>query len=76
MKTLKKTKSNKIYTLKNGNLVVEGKEWERAYGSYTLRTYTDFYQKKENGKFRILFSEADPARKEFQNWQEQIESVK
>ena len=70
-----KTKNNKIYTLKNGNLVVESGQWEKAYGSYTFRNYTDFYQRKENGKYRIVL-EGEPERASFKNWKEQVESVR
>ncbi len=61
----------KLHTLKNGNKVEEQTVWERGYGAYKQARYTNFYEKKENGKYRVVINEAEISKK-FHNWKEQV----
>lgn len=69
-----------VYILKNGHAVSISNEWERAYGSYTLRKYTEFYIKQENGKHRNVQNYTHEERAKFheeyfKNWKQNIEKV-
>ena len=59
------------YTLKNGNKVEIQTVWEKGYGAYRQARYTNFYEKKENGKYRLVYNEAEITQK-FHNWKEQV----